>query len=83
MASYRTKFEDLQKSKLAKARTQTSKRKILAIPHTLVVLEDAIARVTEKIGSPEFRELTGPGGKESFHTHFASASTIIYDIGHL
>jgi hypothetical protein len=36
---------------------------MLALPGTLVLLEDSIARVTEKLGSPEFRELTRPNGE--------------------
>lgn len=39
------------------------KPKVLAIPHTLVILEESIARVTEKLGAPEFQSLTGAGGE--------------------
>lgn len=66
----------------------------MAIPHTLVVLEDSIARVTEKLGSPEFRELTGAGGEcsivmevllnhlyvsvQMYHSHLLIRITINY-----
>lgn len=58
----RERFQHLQ-SKKSTPRMNGRKRKIQAIPHTLVILEESIARVTEKLGSSEFQSITGAGGE--------------------
>ncbi|KAH9822492.1 hypothetical protein DFH28DRAFT_1049759 [Melampsora americana] len=55
------KFQDLQRRKWRSQRHRRQKRKVLATPLSLVHLEEAIARLTQKIGSPEFCGLDRPG----------------------
>lgn len=62
LALARERFKHLQ-SKRSTSRMNARKPKVLAIPHTLVILEESIARVTEKLGAPEFQSLTGAGGE--------------------
>ncbi|KAH9814973.1 hypothetical protein DFH28DRAFT_1221503 [Melampsora americana] len=74
------KFKALQRKKSRSSQSKTKKNQILAIPSTLVLLEDSIRRVTEKLGSPEFRAVTKPGDiRAQALVKLVIAKTKLYD----
>jgi hypothetical protein len=57
----RDKLEILDRKKRARRRSRND-RQPSGVPNTLVLLEKAIDRVTEKLGDAELCELTGTDG---------------------
>jgi hypothetical protein len=67
----RERLENLERKKKSRRRRK-HKKEATTLPNTLVLLEKAIERVTEKLGDVELCELTGTSGRYNIMPLFSS-----------